>query len=296
MVISRVYSRHFVGRRKRVQCARLPPRAFGSASPLRHRNLHSASNAMHWFSVSNHPSRPSICEFNQTSRGTYFVMKNKIEHSDLEAIASSIMEKHQKVESLIGSIQAKGREACLLAWETGGLLRKAKNELKGEFTAWRMTAIEGLATATTSRYLALANRITNRKDLEEHLDAGLSLTELYREVGILPEKEGQPKDDADGSTPPPPPGKKRGRQEFTAKVFLTALSSVAEKTTKLRKKAPVSQWSAEEREGFRKAFNALKEIDDEIAASERFNLNTLAEEAESMSGVERGAHSVEEAR
>lgn len=219
-------------------------------------------------------------------------MKTAEPNPDLEAITSSILEKHQACESLIGSIQAKGRAACLLAWEIGGLLRKAKNDLKGEFTTWRETAIPGLAPATTSRYLALANRITDRKDLEEHLDAGVSLTQLYREVGILHEKDDQPKDDADSSNPPLPPGKKRGRQRFTAKVFLTALSSVAEKTATLRKKAPVSQWSVEEREGFRKAFKALKAIADEIAASESSNRKTLAEETESNSGKRRVAHAV----
>ena len=216
------------------------------------------------------------------------LMKETKQDTALDGIASSILEKQKKCESLIGTIQAKGREACLLAWEIGGLLRKAKNELKGQFTKWREQSIPGLATATTSRYLALANRIPDRKDLEEQLNAGVSLTDLYREVGILPEKDVKPEeetgeDDTDNTSTSSQPSRKRGRQKFTAKVFLTALISVADKTAKLREKAPVSQWTSEDRERFRKAFTALQAIANELAVSELSTRNTLAEEVEQVS-------------
>ncbi len=209
-------------------------------------------------------------------------MKTK-QKSDLDQIASSILEKFTKCEGAINAAQTAHREAIFLAWEIGGLLRKAKNELKGQFTKWREQSIPGLAIATTSRYLALANRIPDRKDLEEQLDAGVSLTDLYREVGILPEKDVKPEEKPDKPTPSRPSGEKRGRQKFTAKVFLTALSCVADQTAKLREKAPVSQWTAEDREGFRKAFTALQAIADELAVSESSSRKTLAEEVEQVS-------------
>jgi hypothetical protein len=195
-------------------------------------------------------------------------MKIVEQTSKLATIAAAILQKHNECETLIGSIQAKGRDACVLAWEIGGLLRKAKNELKGGFTKWRED-LPGLSSATTSRYLALANRLPSRQDLEDALGEGVSLTDLYREVRILPEKDETEGDPGKGEKnkrseqKSSSPGK-RGRPKFTASLFISNLKSVVEKVAKLHEKAPVSQWTPEEREGFRKAFTELKAIAEEL--------------------------------
>lgn len=224
-------------------------------------------------------------------------MKTKHDTDNLDQIAASIVEKHQQFESAAKAAQKSARNAVVLAWEIGDMLLRAKTSHPGGFTEWRK-ALSGISSATSSRYLALSHRLPQRSDLEAELLKESSLTDLYRELGILPKKAEKPEaefepepeeEDANQSSSSSQSEKKGGGKKITAKAFLSSLTSVAEKTEALRKSVPLAQWTDEEREGFFSSFLALKAIADELGTFESSNRKTLAEEVVSMDTSDQAA-------
>jgi len=160
-----------------------------------------------------------------------------------------------RISDLHGTLQTFEKKSVRPAWEIGQMLSNVKSAVgHGNFMKWREEHLPQIDQATQNRYLSFYENYSSEGELEELIESGMGLTEIYARIA---DRRGRSKKGKGCKPTSLATSNTTGGGPNRVHQFINHFDSLVEETRSVVSELPVTEWGEQDQARLIRAFTEL---------------------------------------